>query len=167
MRYVNNLIGRYSGALPCSVMPSHQRSTSLRSRFDWIDAAIDSSSRDEPDQIVHDLKSPLAAIALEMCLLADTLAAAPLPQIQHAVSRVTNNVMFLDRLVQDLLDSCVIDDDHLVLQRGPTQLRTLLAEVIDRTVSARDRPRVSLEATHELTLAIDACGSSAWSRTCS
>lgn len=118
-------------------MPSHQQQS------------------DELVQIVHDLKSPLAAIALEMCLLADTLAPAS-PTIERAMLRVTHNVMFIDRLVEDLLDSCVIDDDHLVLQRGPTKLRTLLAAVIDRTVSARDRPRVSLDATLELTLEIDA-----------
>ena len=106
-------------------------------------------------EIVHDLKNPLATIALEMCLLADKLGdAAPL-DMRTAVVRVQHNVAYLDRLVQDILDSCALDAGSFELHRRPSELLTLLEEVIERSVPTRDRARVYLDAPRGLTLNID------------
>ena len=105
--------------------------------------------------IVHDLKSPLATIALEICLLDEQLDDQADTELSSALGRVSHNVEFLDRLVQDLLDSCAIDMGQFAVQRRTTELRGLLAQVIDRVVSTRDRGRVLLEAPCPIMLSID------------
>jgi PAS domain S-box-containing protein len=106
-------------------------------------------------EIVHDFKNPLATIALEMCLLDDKLGDGGRADLRGAVGRVTHNVEFLDRMVQDMLDSCAIAAGELALQRSPTELRTLLEQVIDRVIATRDRGRVFLEAPAMMMLSID------------
>ncbi|HSD88041.1 MAG TPA: ATP-binding protein [Kofleriaceae bacterium] len=111
------------------------------------------SARDsEVVQIVHDLKNPLATIALELCLLEDKLHQ---PELKGRVARVTQNVAFLDRMVQDLLDASALDAERFELQRRPTELRTLIEYAVDRSVSSRDRPRVFVDARCSVTLLID------------
>jgi K+-sensing histidine kinase KdpD len=107
------------------------------------------------EQIVHDLKNPLQTIALETGLLDDRLAIGGDAEIRTAVARISRNVHFLDRMVQDLLDSCAIDAGGLELRRRPTELRALIARVADRVVSTRDRGRVWFEAARPITLSID------------
>lgn len=111
---------------------------------------------DNMAQIVHDLKSPLSTIVLEACLLDDKLACAQSSDVRGAVARITHNVEFLDRMVHELLDLCSHDAGRLQLHRRPTELRTLLEQIIDRVVPTRDRGRVSLQAADPLTTSIDA-----------
>lgn len=103
-------------------------------------------------QIVHDLKNPLATIALEMCLLEDKLVQQDL---RNAVARVTQNVAYLDRLVQDLLDASSMEADRFEVQRRPTELRSLIESVIDRSTATRDRARVFLQAPRAVSLVLD------------
>lgn len=107
------------------------------------------------EQIVHDLKNPLQTIALETDLLGDKLAVGGDIEIRAAVARISRNVLFLDRMVQDLLDSCSIDSGRFEIRRTPTELRALIARVVDRVVPTRDRGRVRVEAPCPLTLEID------------
>jgi signal transduction histidine kinase len=106
-------------------------------------------------QIVHDLKNPLSTIALEACLLDNKLAYGRPLDARDALARITRNVEFLDRMVQDLLDLCSLDAGRLELQRRPTELHTLLEQIIDRVVPTRDRGRVSLQSTEPVTTSID------------
>jgi signal transduction histidine kinase len=110
---------------------------------------------DDVAQIVHDLKNPLSMIALETCLLDDRLAHGHPSDTHDALARITRNVHFLDRMVQDLLDLCSLDAGRLELHRKPTELRMLLEQTIDRVVPTRDRGRVSLHAEEPLTTSID------------
>ncbi|HEY5943887.1 MAG TPA: ATP-binding protein, partial [Kofleriaceae bacterium] len=71
------------------------------------------------------------------------------------VARVTRNVEYLDRLVQDLLDSCAIAAGELSLRRRPTDVRALLEHVVERAVPTRYRASVSLEARSAVTLMLD------------
>lgn len=103
-------------------------------------------------QIVHDLKNPLATISLEMCLIDTTAVPA---DVRLRLSRVTQNIEFLDRLVQEILDASAVEADALHIQRRPTELRALLESTIDRAVSSRDRARVFLDAKRPLSLNID------------
>lgn len=106
-------------------------------------------------QIVHDLKHPLATIALEAALLDGVVAQNDHRALQRAVTRINRNVEFLDRMVHDLLDLCAIDVGHFMVHRTPTELRGLLASLMDRVVASRDAGRVVLEAPAAITLAID------------
>jgi PAS domain S-box-containing protein len=110
---------------------------------------------DDVAQIVHDLKNPLSTIALETCLLDDKLARGNPSDMRDAFARITHNVEFLDRMVQDLLDLCSLDAGRLQLHRRPTELHALLEQIIDRVVPTRDRERVSLQPAEPLTTSID------------
>lgn len=103
-------------------------------------------------QIVHDLKNPLATIALEMCILEDKLVHTDL---KNAVNRVSQNIAFLDRMVQDLLDASSMEADSFEVHRVPTELRSLIEQVIERATATRDRARVFLEAPRPVSLLID------------
>ncbi|HEY5928206.1 MAG TPA: ATP-binding protein [Kofleriaceae bacterium] len=104
-------------------------------------------------QIVHDLKNPLATIALEMCLLEDKLMQS---ELRNVVNRVSQNVAFLDRMVHDLLDASSMEADCFHVHRSRTSLRELIEEVIERSIATRDRARVSFQSAAELTLPLDA-----------
>jgi signal transduction histidine kinase len=106
-------------------------------------------------QIVHDLKNPLATMALETCLLDEKLARGDNGGARSAVARITRNIEFVDRMVEDLLDSCSIDAGQFEIHRQPTELRAIIERVVERTVAGRDRDRVAVEAPHPIVLAID------------
>jgi signal transduction histidine kinase len=106
-------------------------------------------------QIVHDLRNPLSTIALEACLLDAKLIGVVNADARRAVGRITHNVAFLDRMVNDLLDLCSIDAGRLVIHREPRELRSLLQVVLERVISTRDRGRAILEAPTPVIVAID------------
>jgi signal transduction histidine kinase len=106
--------------------------------------------------IVHDLKNPLATIALEMCLLAEKLGVSAPPDMHGSVHRIRLNISYLDRMVQDILDSAAIDDMRLALNRHPTELTELIAQTIERSVASRDLPRITVVARTPIMLDIDA-----------
>jgi signal transduction histidine kinase len=103
-------------------------------------------------QLVHDLKNPLATIALEMCILEGKLDRTDL---KGAVTRVTQNVAYLDRMVQDLLDADAMDVDRFALHRRPVDMQQLIERVIERATATRDRARVHLDARSSVVLMID------------
>lgn len=127
-------------AEPTSQPPSRQR---------------DQLIEDDVAEIVHDLKSPLSAITLEAILLEDKLVRGERVGGLHSIARINHNVAFLDRLILDLLDCCSLTTGEFQLYREPTELRTLLEHVIDRLVSAPNRPRVVLDAREPVTMLID------------
>jgi signal transduction histidine kinase len=118
--------------------------------------ARDELREDEVAKIVHDLRDPLATIALEAYLLDRKLAQGDHTDARSAVARILRNIEFLDRMVQDLLDSCASGDERFELSRGPLELRELLERVVDRSISTSDRGRVVLEAAFQVTLSGDA-----------
>jgi signal transduction histidine kinase len=114
-----------------------------------------SLNEDEVTQIVHDLRDPIALIALEAYVLDRKLANGDHAEARRTAARIVRNVEFLDRMVQTLLDSCAIGAGRFELHRKPTELRALLEQVIDRVVSTRDYGRVTLDAPFPITLSID------------
>lgn len=115
----------------------------------------DGMREEDVAQIVHDLKSPLATIALEADLLDYRLDAGDHYDARNVVARITQNVAYLDRMVQDLLDLCSLDAGQLVLHRAPTELGALLEGVVGRMVLSCDRGRVFLEVRSRITLELD------------
>jgi signal transduction histidine kinase len=103
-------------------------------------------------QIVHDLKNPIATIALELCLLEASLLA---PDVRRRLARVTQNLAFLDRLVHEILDAGALEAAGLRIQRHPTEVKTLLECIIERSIPSRDRARVFLDASSPVVAAID------------
>jgi two-component system, NtrC family, sensor histidine kinase KinB len=110
---------------------------------------------DEAAQLVHDLRAPLTTIMLDACILDRKLASSDASDSKRSVARILRNVEFLDRIVQDLLDSCAASSGHLELRRRPTELRALVERVIDRIVPTHASGCVSLDAPVPITIAID------------
>jgi signal transduction histidine kinase len=106
-------------------------------------------------EIVHDLKSPLYAITMETVLLDDKMMRGDQRGGRRSLDRINSNVLYLDRLVHDLLDVCALATGNLELVRETTDLRAMLEEVLDRVVAERDRDRVLIDAQKPIYLSID------------
>jgi PAS domain S-box-containing protein len=106
-------------------------------------SGVTTLDEDDIAAIVHDLKAPLSAIALEAHLLADRLTSSRLPT---SLERIERNVAYMDHLVHELLDVCSLDAGRFSIDRRPVELCSLLESVLERTVANADRPRVTLEA---------------------
>ena len=96
--------------------------------------------------IAHDLKTPLSIIMLETQILGERLPV----EMQDSISRITQNVAYIDRLIADMLDLASVDAGLLrqQLRLERVDLALLLTETIDRAVSSVDRERVKLELRH-------------------
>jgi signal transduction histidine kinase len=110
---------------------------------------------DDLAAIVHDLKNPLATIALESYMLELRFEQAIDDAMVRAFARIRHNLDFADRLVHDLLDLASSNAGGLELVRRPTELASLLEDVIERSVPSRDRTRVFLEAPPAVVASID------------
>lgn len=110
---------------------------------------------DDVAQLVHDLKNPLATIALEAGLIDELIVHGERGAAIRVAGRIRNNVMFLDRMIQDLMDMCALAVGQFQLRRAPTELRTLVESVIERIVPSRDFHRVFLEAPRPVAVCID------------
>ena len=109
---------------------------------------------DEVAQVAHDLRGPLSTIALDVSLV-DVARDLDPQLVEVAIARVSSNVQFLDRMVQDLLDMCALDSGQFVLHRRPTDLRELLVATVERSVPTRHRGRVVINACEGIVLEID------------
>ncbi|MBA3461543.1 MAG: HAMP domain-containing histidine kinase [Deltaproteobacteria bacterium] len=106
-------------------------------------------------QIAHDLKSPLHTMALETSILQHRIAAHEPIDAGPVLDRIMHNIEYLDRMVQDLLDGCSPEQTRKTLALAPTDLRTLLETVVERSVATRDRARVFLKADRSAIVMVD------------
>ncbi len=107
------------------------------------------------DLLVHDLRNPLATIALEASLLDDKATLGDQEGLRRAVHRINRNAEYLARIVEDLLDLGAFDHGGLTIQWTRTELRSLLEQVIERAISTRDHDRLLLEAPFPVTVNAD------------
>jgi signal transduction histidine kinase len=105
---------------------------------------------DELAQIVHDLKNPLASIAIEAELLDSRIARGDRRETAKSIDRITQNVMFLDRMIYDLMDACTLANGEFNLRRTRFDLRQLVGAVVDRSVPWIDRHRVFVDANEPI-----------------
>jgi signal transduction histidine kinase len=108
--------------------------------------AVDPLCEDGVAQVVHDMKSPLTTISLETSLLDHRLAAGESMAASDSLARIHHNVLYLDRMVQDLLDVATIKHGSLTLSAQHCELRSLISGVIERAVPTHQQFRVFLEA---------------------
>lgn len=108
------------------------------------------------DVLVHDLRGPISAIAIEMCLLLESSRTTHQDALEQPLLRVLNNVEFVERMLQDLLDACALDAGQFEMHVGPTNVRTLVHSVVSRVVTTPDRHRVNVEANETRIVLIDA-----------
>jgi two-component system sensor histidine kinase ResE len=111
------------------------------------------ADRRELQQIVHDLKSPLSTIELELAIIAERRGDDP--ELLPLIGRIRRNVLFLDRLVYNLVDACAIANGQFALSRARRDLARTVANVVDRVVPTRDRHRVALGSSRSIVAMID------------
>jgi signal transduction histidine kinase len=105
--------------------------------------------------IAHDLRNPLSVITMEVSMLEEKLPSLG-KDARDALLRIGRNLTYLDNLLQDLLDLSAIDAARFELHRESIELCGLVAEVVERTVSSRDRGRVHLRFDHVIVVNADA-----------
>ena len=115
-------------------------------------SASDDVYQDEIAQILHDLKNPLASIALDVELMGDRPENR---QVTPSLDRIRRNVWYLDRLIYDLVDLCTLATGRLALRRARCDLAELLAAVIERVVPVTERHRVFLDAADPIIAMVD------------
>ena len=106
-------------------------------------------------QIVHDLKSPLSTIALELDVMDLVIATREQLDATQAIERIRRNVRFLDRLIYGLLELCSLSHGRIDLRRSRWDLRGMLRTVIERVVPSSQRHRVVLEADASVEVTAD------------
>ncbi len=110
---------------------------------------------DELAQIVHDLKNPLASIAIEAELLDSRIERGDRRETAKSIDRITQNVMYLDRLIYDLMDACTLANGEFNLRRTRFDLRQLVEAVVDRIVPWADRHRVFADVDEHIQIVGD------------
>lgn len=105
--------------------------------------------------IVHDLKNPLNAIALEAALLDDRIVRNDRHGGRLSLDRINRNVAYLDRLVLDLLDVCACAHGELRLTFETVDVSAVLTQLLDRMLGPADRLRVRLDARSPVMAVID------------
>ena len=100
------------------------------------------------------LKASVTDVLLEFCLLEATNPTAR--DIDRALTRISASMQRLDRIANELADVAALMQDRLVLACRSNEMRSLLIEVIERAISARDRGRVFIEAPPACLAYVDA-----------
>jgi len=113
------------------------------------------SDPDQLGQIVHDLRSPLSSISLEVEMLGAMLDTCVRVDAGQALGRIRRNIRYLDRLIYDLADVCTLTNGRFRLRRAPCDLCGLLESVIERVVPAGERVRVQLDAREAVVAMLD------------
>jgi signal transduction histidine kinase len=94
--------------------------------------------------VAHDLRSPLATIALLAGRL-ERMASARPAEAKAVMDSLHERIRGLDRIVQDLLDASRIEAKKLVLERQRLDLAKLVAGVVDRAEPVTGEHAVDLE----------------------
>ena len=95
--------------------------------------------------ISHDLKCPLATIALEVTVIQETLPSQSSNDVRRSLSRIERNIAFIDYMIHDLLDLASIDARRFEIRRASVDLGQLIVDVVERVVATRDRDRIFLD----------------------
>ena len=123
-------------------------------------AALQALQRDKEQLtqfLVHDLRSPLSALTLNLSWLQPTLEQAGRPELARAAE---DGLAVADRLagmISDLLDVPRLEEGRLELRATPVRARDLLARLRPTLAApaARQGVQLELEAPDGLALAVD------------
>lgn len=108
------------------------------------------------DQILshvsHELRTPLAAVHQFISILVDGLA-GPLKGEQKDYLRIAlKNVIQLNKMIDDILESSRIDADKVRFQPEPVRLQEILDELVATLRSLASEKRISLDVAAALDL---------------
>lgn len=95
--------------------------------------------------ITHDLKCPLATIALEVTVIQETLPSQSSNDVRRSLARIERNIAFIDYMIHDLLDLASIDARRFEIRPSSLDLGELIIDVVERVVATRDRDRIFID----------------------
>ncbi|MGE5619291.1 MAG: MASE3 domain-containing protein [Sphingomonadaceae bacterium] len=95
--------------------------------------------------ISHDLRNPLTAIRGHAELLNRLLTRQGLQREASSADAIIKSANRMNCMIRDLVETVHLESGQLELRRQPTDLRRLLAEIVDRVASPEDRDRLHLE----------------------
>jgi PAS domain S-box-containing protein len=106
----------------------------------------------------HELKTPLAAMLLQIEVLRRTMRATPPGELEGRVGKIARSGARLQRLVEQLLDVSRITSGRLRLEPAPCDLAEVAAEVAERFGDA------SAQADCDVTVRADGHVDGVWDR---
>ena len=105
---------------------------------------------------VHDARTSLTIIALEVETLREQRDQPTVESMERALDRIARNVVYVDRLLGDL--SIVVASTAAREGAVPVELSQLLCDTLDRAIAAGDRTRIHLEILANVPVRVDDLG---------
>jgi PAS domain S-box-containing protein len=99
--------------------------------------------------VAHDLRQPVHAISLRAQLLVRDVGKSA-PEIQEALEHILKSLQNLNRMIDDLLDSSLVEAQRLALVRRPHDVSSVLAGAIERSTAAMGGHAVTLNVPEGL-----------------
>lgn len=88
--------------------------------------------------VAHDLRTPLSTLKMTMGLVQPHQPLPPEPQLRSTIAMVDRQIVRLERMVGDFMDTARIEAGQLELTRQPTDVGRLMREAIELFTGARD-----------------------------
>jgi two-component system, NtrC family, sensor histidine kinase KinB len=96
--------------------------------------------------ISHDLRAPLVVVTGHSDLLRRRLAAAQMPEETRSAEAIFKSARRMSSMIEDLVESARMEAGQMVLHRRMVDLQELVMEVVEKSISLEDRPRLRLES---------------------
>jgi len=128
------------------------------SRIALILDEVEQMKRDFVASVSHELRTPLTSIRGSLGLLASGVVGELNEEATRVVGVAERNSIRLMGLINDILDFEKLDNGRVELDIRPVALRPILEKAVDmiRSVAARDRIRIEVQATDARVLGDDA-----------
>jgi CheY-like chemotaxis protein len=92
--------------------------------------------------VAHDLRSPLAVVAMS----AELLERQEIPDQKREISRIRRSTKRMSRLIADLLDVSSMQAGHLALERAPEDVGALIVTALEITSPLAAEKHISLSS---------------------
>jgi signal transduction histidine kinase len=102
--------------------------------------------------VSHDLRSPLTAILGTAELLRRSLVEQSLSRDARFAETIATSARRMDSMIRELVDSARLEAGGFEMNRVPTNLRELIAEIVQRVGTTEDQARLQIESPPALPL---------------
>jgi signal transduction histidine kinase len=104
---------------------------------------LDALKRDQAAMLVHDLKQPLAVIALRAEFVADESAD---DELRRSGEAIRDSCRQMERIIESVLELSRVEAGHLKLQQATLPVEALVAEVVVQLEGLAQRRGIALAA---------------------
>lgn len=104
---------------------------------------------------IHEIKTPLAVIKTSVEVAQRLTPAQREERLPELLARLDRQVDRMTRLVTDVLEVSRLDRERAPFTRRPTNLATLVTEVVERVRSVSPRHRLVIERNDPITIDVD------------